>query len=426
MTGCSLQQYYCSLQTLEEIDAQQKKQIEALKAELKEAENALANQKETNCQLNKQMVDQERKIRDNDILKVELKKELKEKKALGKAVSEKLEKEQENLHSLGVKFKDAQKDGCKVNHTLQQERRKGDRKEAELKEEIVRLSDERAGLQSTLTNLTNKINEQRTEIQQLRVGKEKLGDKFFQQEITITKLEMRLGTMDARIGYMQLRHKTDEIENTSRRLQINDYKRAISEIKNELEKTQEQHDAEMQTLAPHLESLKAECKRRSEINEADNETKANMKMDIGILYQLQVWRQAIVVVVFTPVNNLLHPLRDFKRAVCFTLNGRLEEFDERFIWYDSMFGRQSKRTYGDGDVKKKNDIGIVGKANESCVSKKDTRLAVVDGLQWRGFDVKFLAAHKMNEVLDVVARPFMAAHKMNEVLDVVARPVSVR
>lgn len=273
------------IKTLEEIDAQQKKQIEALTAELKEAETALTNQKTKNFQLNKTMVYQVQKIRDHDVLKKELKKELKEKKVSEKAMSEKLEKEEENLHNLSVKFRAAQKEGCKVNLILQQERRNYDRKEAELEEEITRLNNEGAGMQSSLTGLTTEITEQKTEIEKLQTGKERLGDKFFQQEMTISKLEIRLGTMDTRIGYMQLRYKADEVKNTSLRLQINEYKKAISESNKELKKTQEQQKAELQSLTAQLESYRAECERRGEINEADKETKANMKMDIRILYQ---------------------------------------------------------------------------------------------------------------------------------------------
>lgn len=84
---------------------------------------------------------------------------------------------------------------------------------------------------------------------------------------------------------MQLRYKADEVKNTSLRLQIDEYKKAISESKKELKKTQEQQKAELQSLTAQLESYRAECERRGEINEADKETKANMKMDIRILYQ---------------------------------------------------------------------------------------------------------------------------------------------
>ena len=69
------------------------------------------------------------------------------------------------------------------------------RKEAELEEKITRLNNEGAGMQSSLTGLTTEITEQKTEIEKLRTGKERLGDKFFQQEMTISKLEIRLGAV---------------------------------------------------------------------------------------------------------------------------------------------------------------------------------------------------------------------------------------
>ena len=50
-------------------------------------------------------------------------------------------------------------------------------------------------MQSSLTGLTTEITEQKTEIEKLRTGKERLGDEFFQQEMTISKLEIRLGTV---------------------------------------------------------------------------------------------------------------------------------------------------------------------------------------------------------------------------------------
>ena len=50
-------------------------------------------------------------------------------------------------------------------------------------------------MQSSLTGLTTEKTEQKTEIEKLRTGKERLGDKFFQQEMTISKLEIRLGTV---------------------------------------------------------------------------------------------------------------------------------------------------------------------------------------------------------------------------------------
>ena len=55
------------------------------------------------------------------------------------------------------------------------------------------MSSEGAGLESGVTNLMNKVNEHNNEIEKLRTANGKLGDNVYQQEITITKMKMKLG-----------------------------------------------------------------------------------------------------------------------------------------------------------------------------------------------------------------------------------------